>query len=112
MKKVEAIIRSEKLGDVKAALENSGFYGITVTDVRGRGRQKGIKLQFKGRTMEIDLIPKVKLEIVVRDEDVERVIDTVTAYARTGNVGDGKIFVIPVDNVLRIRTGERDEKAL
>ncbi len=112
MKKVEAIIRSEKLGDVKAALENSGFYGITVTDVRGRGRQKGIKLQFKGRTMEIDLIPKVKLEIVVRDEDVERVINVVTACARTGNVGDGKIFVIPVDNVLRIRTGERDEKAL
>jgi len=112
MKKVEAIIRSEKLGDVKAALENSGFYGLTVTDVRGRGRQKGIKLQFKGRTMEIDLVPKVKIEMVIRDEDVEKVIDIITAFARTGNVGDGKIFVMPVDNVLRIRTGERGESAL
>ncbi len=112
MKKVEAIIRAEKLGDVKNALESKGFYGMTVSDVRGRGRQKGIQIQFKGRTMELDLLPKVKIELVVRDEDVEEVIETITSFARTGNVGDGKIFIIPVEDAVRIRTGERGDKAL
>ncbi len=112
MKKIEAIIRAEKLGEVKNALESKGFYGMTVTDVRGRGRQKGVQLQFKGRTMEIDLLPKVKIEIVVRDEDVEEVIELITNFARTGNVGDGKIFIIPVEDAVRIRTVERGDKAL
>ncbi len=112
MKKIEAIIRAEKLGDVKNALESKGFYGMTVTDVRGRGRQKGIQLQFKGRTMEIDLLPKVKIEIVVRDEDADEVVELITNFARTGNTGDGKIFIIPVEEVIRIRTGERGDKAL
>ena len=112
MKKIEAIIRAEKLGDVKNALESNGFYGMTVTDVRGRGRQKGMQLQFKGRTMEIDLLPKVKIEIVVRDEEVEDIVELITNFARTGNVGDGKIFIIPVENAVRIRTGEKGDKAL
>ncbi len=112
MKKIEAIIRAEKLGDVKNALESKGYYGMTVTEVRGRGRQKGITLQFKGRTMELDLLPKVKIELVVRDEDVEDVVETISNFARTGKVGDGKIFVIPVEDAVRIRTGERGEKAL
>jgi len=112
MKKIEAIIRAEKLGDVKNALESRGFYGMTVTDVRGRGRQKGIQIQFKGRTMELDLLPKVKIELVVKDEDVEEIVNVITSFARTGNVGDGKIFIIPVEDAIRIRTGERGEKAL
>ncbi len=112
MKKIEAIIRAEKLGDVKNALESKGFYGMTVTDVRGRGRQKGVQIQFKGRTMELDLLPKVKIELVVTDEEVEDVISIISNFARTGNVGDGKIFVIPVEDAVRIRTGERGDKAL
>ena len=112
MKKIEAIIRAEKLGDVKNALESKGFYGMTVTDVRGRGRQKGVQIQFKGRTMELDLLPKVKIELVVTDEEVEDVISIISNFARTGNVGDGKIFIIPVEDAVRIRTGERGDKAL
>ncbi len=112
MKKIEAIIRAEKLGDVKNALESKGYYGMTVTEVRGRGRQKGITLQFKGRTMELDLLPKVKIELVVKDEEVEDIVEIISNFARTGNVGDGKIFIIPVEDAVRIRTGERGEKAL
>lgn len=112
MKKIEAIIRAEKFEDVKRALEAKGFYGMTVTDVRGRGRQKGMQLQFRGRTMEVDLLPKVKIELVVADENVDEVIELISNFARTGNVGDGKIFVIPVENAVRIRTGERGDKAL
>ena len=112
MKKIEAIIRAEKLDDVKRALEAKGFYGMTVSDVRGRGRQKGMQLQFRGRTMEVDLLPKVKIEVVVTDEEVEEVIELITNFARTGNVGDGKIFIIPVEDAVRIRTGERGDKAL
>ncbi len=112
MKKIEAIIRAEKLGDVKNALESKGYYGMTVTEVRGRGRQKGITLQFKGRTMELDLLPKVKIELVIRDEDVEDVVEIISNFARTGKVGDGKIFIIPVEDAVRIRTGERGDRAL
>ncbi len=82
------------------------------TDVRGRGRQKGMQIQFRGRTMEVDLLPKVKIEVVVTDEEVDEVIELISNFARTGNVGDGKIFVIPVENAVRIRTGERGDKAL
>jgi len=112
MKKIEAIVRAEKFEDVKRALEEKGFYGMTVTDVKGRGRQKGITLQFRGGTMEVDLLPKVKIEVVVADDKVQEVIDLITKSARTGNVGDGKIFIIPVEDAVRIRTGERGDKAL
>jgi nitrogen regulatory protein P-II 1 len=106
MKMVVAIIRPEKLEDVKKALEEKGFIAMTVTEVKGRGEQKGIKLQFRGRTMEVDLLQKVKIEMVVKDEDVDAVIDTIVKSARTGRYGDGKIFVLPVEKSVKIRTGE------
>ena len=112
MKKVEAIIRPEKLEHVKDALEQEGFISMTITEVKGRGEQKGITLQFRGRTMEVELLPKVKIEIVVEEERVDAVIDTIISSARTGKVGDGKIFVTPVENAIRIRTGERGEDAV
>ncbi|WP_202318767.1 P-II family nitrogen regulator [Archaeoglobus neptunius] len=112
MKKVEAIVRPEKFQDVKAALEKKGFYGMTVTEVRGRGKQRGMRIQFRGRTMEVDLLPKVKLELVVRNEDVEKVIELIVSSAFTGNTGDGKIFIIPVEEAVRIRTGERGDGSL
>ena len=106
MKKVEAIIRPERLEQVKKALEEKGFVAMTVTEVKGRGEQKGITLQFRGRTMEVDLLPKVKIEVVVKDEEVDPVIETIVEAARTGKYGDGKIFVIPVEKAVRVRTGE------
>ena len=109
MKMVVAIIRPEKLEDVKKALEEKGFIAMTVTEVKGRGEQKGITLQFRGRTMEVDLLQKVKIEIVVKDEDVDTVIDTIVKSARTGRYGDGKIFVLPVEKSVRIRTGEVEQ---
>ena len=112
MKKIEAIIRAEKFEEVKNALEMKGYYGMTVTDVRGRGRQKGMQLQFRGRTMEVDLLPKVKIELVVTDEEAEEVVELIMNFARTGNTGDGKIFIIPVEDAVRGRTGERGDKAL
>ena len=113
MKKIEAVIRPEVLGRVKEALEREGFVGMTVLpEVKGRGRQKGIKHQWRGRTVEVDMIPKAKLEMVVDDEDVERVVTIISEAARTGNVGDGKIFVLPVEEVIRVRTGERGREAI
>ncbi len=109
MKKVEAIIRPEKLEDVKKALESRGIVAMTVSDVKGRGEQKGIKLQFRGRTMEVDLLPKVKIEIIIEDSKVDTVIKTIADAARTGRYGDGKIFVIPVEKSVRVRTGEVEE---
>lgn len=112
MKKVEAIIRPEKLDQVKASLEKAGFHSMTITEVRGRGKQKGIKLQFRGRTMEVDLLPKLKIELVVKDEDLNSVIETIMKAAYTGKIGDGKIFVIPIMHSVRIRTGEKDDSAI
>ena len=106
MKKIEAIIRPERLEHVKKALEDKGFVAMTVSEVRGRGEQKGITLQFRGRTMEVDLLPKVRIEVVVSDDAVDAVIDTIVKAARTGKYGDGKIFVIPVEKAVRVRTGE------
>ena len=106
MKMVVAIIRPEKLESVKKALEAKGFVAMTVTEVKGRGEQKGITLQFRGRTMEVDLLPKMEIVMVVKDEDVDAVIDTIVKSARTGRYGDGKIFVLPVEKSVRIRTGE------
>ena len=106
MKMVVAAIRPEKLEDVKRALENKGFVAMTVMEVKGRGEQKGITLQFRGRTMEIDLLQKTKIEIVVKDEDVDTVVKTIVESARTGRYGDGRIFVLPVEKSVRIRTGD------
>jgi nitrogen regulatory protein P-II 1 len=112
MKKIEAIIREERLGVVKAALEENSYFGMTVSEVSGRGRQKGIPLQWRVGEYRVDLLPKLKIELVVLDEDVTTAIDAIVRNARTGEVGDGKIFVLPVESVVRVRTGDRNEKAI
>jgi nitrogen regulatory protein P-II 1 len=112
MKKIEAIIREEKFDSVKVALEENGFVGLTSTEVRGRGQQKGLSLQWRVGEYRVDLLPKIKVEVVVRDADAQRVLDIVCASARTGEIGDGMIFVTPVEEVCRVRTGERGEAAL
>ncbi len=112
MKKIEAIIRHFKLEDVKSAITEVGIHGMTVTEVRGFGRQKGHKETYRGAEYIVDFMPKVKLEVVVADADAEKLVDAVVRAARTGQVGDGKIFVSSVDQVVRIRTGEQDDQAL
>jgi nitrogen regulatory protein P-II 1 len=112
MKKIEAIIRIEKLEEVRVALEAEGFIGMTVTEVKGRGAQKGIMLEWRAGEYRVEFLPKLKLELVVDDFDAERAIKAIEAAARTGKPGDGKIFVSPVDNVIRVRTGERGKKGL
>ncbi|TGG83813.1 MAG: P-II family nitrogen regulator [Aphanocapsa feldmannii 277cV] len=112
MKKVEAIIRPFKLDDVKVALVNAGIVGMTVTEVRGFGRQKGQVERYRGSEFTVEFLQKLKLEIVVSDDNVETVINTVQEAARTGEIGDGKIFISPVESVVRIRTGDRDATAL
>ena len=106
MKMVQAVIRPEKLDEVKKDLEEGGFIAMTILEVRGRGEQKGIQLEFRGTKMEVDLLPKVKIELVVKDEDVGKVTGIIRAAAETGKVGDGKIFVLPVEKMIRVRTGE------
>jgi nitrogen regulatory protein P-II 1 len=106
MKMVKAIIKPERFEFVKKALEEKGFAGMTVSEVRGRGEQKGITLEYRGKTMTVDMLPKIQIEIVVRDEHLDNLITTITESARTGKIGDGKIFVIPVEKTIRIRTGE------
>jgi nitrogen regulatory protein P-II 1 len=106
MKLVKAIIKPERFEFVKKALEDKGFNGMTITEVKGRGEQKGISLEYRGGLMTVDLLPKIQLEIVVRDSDVDNLVVTITESARTGKIGDGKIFVMPVEKSLRIRTGE------
>jgi nitrogen regulatory protein P-II 1 len=112
MKKIEAIIREEKLEPVKKALEDIGYFGMTISEVSGRGRQGGISLQWRVGEYRVDLLPKLKVEIVVMDEDVTPAIGAITRNARTGEIGDGKIFVIPVDNAVRIRTGDSGANAV
>lgn len=112
MKHVEAIIRHFKLEDVKSALTEVGIQGMTVTEVRGFGRQKGHKETYRGAEYIVDFMPKVKIEVVVADADLDKVIDAMVNSARTGQVGDGKIFVSNAERVVRIRTGEADEEAL
>ena len=112
MKKVEAIIKPYKLDEVKTALTQVGIQGLTVTEVRGFGRQKGHKEQYRGAEYTIDLVPKVKVEVVVSDQLVGRVVEVIERAAKTGRIGDGKIFVVPVEEVIRIRTGERGDEAL
>jgi nitrogen regulatory protein P-II 1 len=112
MKKIEAIVRPTKLEEVKTSLEDAGFSSLTIVDVKGRGQQKGIIQQWRGQEYRVDTLPKVKIELTVIDEDVDKAIDIILSSARTGNIGDGKIFVLPVEKVVRIRTGERDGKAI
>ena len=112
MKKIEAIIKPFKLEDVKEALSNNGIKGLTITEVKGFGRQKGHKELYRGAEYEIEFLPKVKLEIVVPDSEAETVVNAIVAAARTGRLGDGKVFVKPVEEVVRIRTGERGEKGI
>jgi nitrogen regulatory protein P-II 1 len=112
MKKIEAIIRPEKLNQVKAALESIDVKGVTVHDVRGRGEQRGIELVNRAGKYRVDLLPKILLEIVAPDKEVQKIIDTIVTAARTGEPGDGKIFVSPMERCVRIRTGEENGKAL
>ena len=112
MKKVEAIIKPFKLDEVKQALSEIGVAGLTATEVKGFGRQKGHTELYRGAEYVVDFLPKVKVEVVVADALVARVVEAVERAAKTGRIGDGKIFVLPVDEVIRIRTGERGEEAL
>jgi len=112
MKKVEAIIRHFKLEDVKNALAEQGLHGMTITEVRGFGRQKGHTEMYRGTEYTVDFVPKVKVEVVVPDESLNKVVDTIMRTAQTGQIGDGKIFVHSLDNTIRIRTGETGEQAL
>jgi nitrogen regulatory protein P-II 1 len=112
MKRVEAIIKPFKLDEVKAALNTVGVQGMTVSEVRGFGRQKGHKEVYRGAEYVVELVPKIKIEVVVPDEAVTRVMEAIAKAAKTGKIGDGKIFVLPVEETVRIRTGERGDGAL
>jgi len=112
MKKIEAIIKPFKLDEVKNALTKIGVQGMTVTEVKGFGRQRGHTEVYRGAEYKIDFLPKVKIEVIVTDEIIIQVIETIERAAKTGKIGDGKIFVFPVEEVIRIRTGERGRDAL
>jgi nitrogen regulatory protein P-II 1 len=112
MMKVEAIIRPERLNDVKDALARAGSPGLTAYEVKGRGRQMGYTLIFRGKEQQIDLLPKMKIELVIKDEDLDKVVELIQQKAFTGNIGDGKIFTYRVSEVMRVRTGEKGENAL
>jgi nitrogen regulatory protein P-II 1 len=112
MKKIEAIIKPHKLDEVKEALTGAGIVGMTVSEVRGFGRQKGHTEMYRGGEYKIDFLPKMKLEIVVPDDRADRVVELITNAAKTGSIGDGKIFLSPLDDAVRIRTGEHGEHAI
>lgn len=112
MKRIEAIIRPEKVTEVRQALGKVGFPGLNVSEVEGHGKQKGVVQQWRGDKYRVELLPKVRLEIVVSDRDVRKIVQAISEAAKTGSVGDGKIFVSPVDEVIRIRTSETGEAAL
>lgn len=112
MKKIEALIRVEKLDEVRVALEEKGFVGMTVTEVKGRGTQKGILLEWRAGEYRVEFLPKLKLELIVDDLNVDKAIDAIVSSARTGKAGDGKIFVSQIDQVVRIRTGEKGTTVL
>ena len=112
MKKIEAIIRPFKLEDVKIALVNSGIVGMTVSEVRGFGRQKRQVERYRGSEFTVEFLQKLKVEVVVEDEKVNSVLDAIAEAAKTGEIGDGKIFITSIDSVVRIRTGDKDEEAL
>jgi nitrogen regulatory protein P-II 1 len=108
MKLIKTIIKPERFEFVKKALEDKGFISMTITEVKGRGEQKGITLEYRGGLMTIDVLPKIQLEIVVREKDADSVVAIIAESARTGKIGDGKIFVMPVEKAIRIRTGETE----
>ena len=112
MKKIEAIFREERLEAVKKALEQNGFIGMTISDVSGRGQQKGVTLQWRAGDYQVEFLPKIKLETICHDDDCETVVQTIQKAARTGRIGDGKIFILPVEDAMRIRTGEKGEKVI
>ncbi|HEY7865233.1 MAG: nitrogen regulatory protein PII [Psychromonas sp.] len=112
MKMLTAIIKPFKLDEVREAIMNAGIAGVTVSEVKGFGRQKGHTELYRGAEYQVDFLPKVKLEIAIKKEDVERLVEAISAAANTGKVGDGKIFIQPLEQVVRIRTGELDEEAL
>ena len=112
MKKIEAIIRPERLATVRKALEEMSYPGITITEVKGHGKQEGITRQWRGKEYKVDLLPRTKIEIIVLDDDVAGTVETIVRTARTGELGDGKIFILPVESAVRVRTGDRNEKAI
>jgi len=112
MRKIEAIIRPTKIDTVKKALEKAGYTSMTITEVKGRGQQKGIKQTWRGREYLVDVLPKIKVEVIVNNEQSDEVVGVIQQSAYTGNIGDGKIFVIPVEKTVRIRTGEEDKEAI
>lgn len=112
MKSIVAIIRQERLNEVKDALLDVGCEGMNVTEVKGRGSQRGIRESYRGSSYCIDLIPKTRIEVIIKDEDVDIIVDAIRKGAYTGNIGDGKIFIHPIENVIRIRTGEEGDKAI
>ncbi len=112
MKKIEVIIKPFKLDDVKEALNAIGIKGMTISEVKGYGRQKGHTEIYRGAEYVIDFLPKIKLEIIIDTDQVDQVIETVVSAARTGKIGDGKIFVLPVEKIVRVRTGETDHEAI
>ena len=112
MKKIEAIVKPFKLDDVREALTDLGITGMTVTEVKGFGRQKGHTEVYRGAEYAVDFLPEIKIELVLPDDQVERVIEVIVETARSGKVGDGKIFVLPVEDAIRIRTGERSDAAV
>ncbi len=112
MKKIEAIVRPEKLDDVRKALEEKSIFGMTVEEVQGRGRQKGICLQWRAGEYCVDFLPKLKLDIILDDKDLETAITTITKAAKTGANGDGKLFIYPVEDVVRVSSGERGKEAI
>jgi len=112
MKKIEAIIKPFKLDEVKDALNGIGIKGMTVSEVKGYGRQKGHTEIYRGAEYVVDFIPKIRLDIIVQEEQVDQVIETILSVARTGKIGDGKIFVLPVERVVRVRTGETGSEAV
>ena len=112
MKKVEAIIREEKLEHVKEFLEELGYFGMTMTEVSGRGRQKGVPLKWGAKEYRLEFLPKLKIELVVMDEDVSAVVNAIVKGARTGEIGDGKIFIIPIEDAVRVRTGDSGTNAV
>jgi nitrogen regulatory protein P-II 1 len=108
MKLVKTIIKPERFEFVKKALEDKGIISMTISEVRGRGEQKGISLEYRGGLMTVDMLPKLQIEIVVKEKDLDAVIATLTESARTGKIGDGKIFILPVEKAIKIRTGEAE----
>jgi nitrogen regulatory protein P-II 1 len=112
MKKIEAIVREERFHLIKIALEEKGFISMTVSDIMGRGKQRGVSLKWRAGEHRIEFLPKKKIEMIVDDKDCQIVIDTICSRGQTGTLGDGKIFVLPVEQVIRIRTGENGEEAL